>query len=52
MKKYVICKSCGFTIGNVDPGNYFCPQCKKEVKFYKLELFDGSKPGKLYEKEE
>lgn len=52
MKKYAICKKCGFTIENIDPGSYYCPQCKKEVQFYKLELFDGSKPGKIYEKDD
>jgi len=50
MKKYAICKECGYTMENTDPGYYHCPQCKKEVKFYKLELFDGSKPGELYDK--
>ncbi len=52
MKKYAICKKCGFTIENIDSGNYYCPQCKKEDQFFKLELFDGSKPDKIYEKDD
>ena len=51
MKIYAICKICGFTIENKTPGNYYCPQCRQEVQFFKLEVFDGSKPGKLYEKD-
>ena len=51
MIKYAICKKCGFTIENKDPGNYYCPQCKKVDQFFKLKLFDGSKPGKIYEKD-
>jgi rubrerythrin len=51
MKKYAICKICGYSMENIESGNYYCPQCKKEVQFYRLELFDGSKPGKIYEKD-
>ena len=49
MKHYIICKICGFSLENGVPGIYYCPQCEKEVRFYKLELFDGSKPGDLYD---
>lgn len=50
MKYYIICKTCGFNYENKTPGNYYCPQCEKEVEFFKLELFDGSIPGKIYDK--
>ena len=50
MKFYAFCKDCGYSIPNKEPGIYFCPQCKTEKFFYKLELFDGAKPGKLYDK--
>lgn len=52
MKHYIICKICGLSQENGKPGIYYCPQCKDEVYFYKLELFDGSKPGVLYDSEE
>ncbi|MCJ7648188.1 MAG: hypothetical protein MUP85_06215 [Candidatus Lokiarchaeota archaeon] len=51
MKYYIICKICGLSHENGEPGIYFCPQCEEEVRFYKLELFDGSKPGDLYDSE-
>ncbi len=46
---YAVCKKCGFTYENREQGYYFCPQCQKEVKFYKLELFDGAKPSEIHE---
>lgn len=49
MKHYIICKRCGFSYENKAPGKYYCPQCQKMVEFLKLELFDGSKPGKIYD---
>jgi rubrerythrin len=49
MKYYIICKNCGLSYENKEPGKYYCPQCQKIVEFFKLELFDGSKPGKVYE---
>ncbi len=52
MKYYIICKICGLSHENREPGTYYCPQCEEEVRFYKLELFDGSKPGDLYDLDE
>jgi rubrerythrin len=49
MKYYIICKNCGLSYENKEPGSYYCPQCQKVVEFFKLELFDGSKPGKIYD---
>lgn len=44
MYYYIIYKIGGLSHENHEPGIYYCPQCEKEVRFYKLELFDGSKP--------
>ncbi len=46
---YAVCKECGFTFENKEPGYYLCPQCKKRLKFLKLELFDGVKPSEIHE---
>lgn len=46
---YIVCKECGFTVENKDPGYYYCPQCKKTLKFLKLELFEGVKPSEIHE---
>jgi len=46
---YIVCKECGFTVENKDPGYYYCPQCKINLKFLKLVLFDGVKPSEIHE---
>ena len=48
---YAVCKECGFSFENREPGFYNCPQCKKLVKFLKLELFDGAEPSEIHEKD-
>ena len=48
---YAVCKECGFSFEKKEPDYYYCPQCKKETKFLKLELFDGAKPSKIHEKD-
>jgi len=48
---YAICKECGYTFENKEPGYYYCPQCQKQMRFFKLELFDGVKPGKIHERD-
>lgn len=47
--KVIICKECGLTIENKKPGNYYCENCSKDMKFFKLEAFCGCKPGELYD---
>jgi hypothetical protein len=48
--KAVVCKECGYSIENKDPGIYFCENCKKDSKFYMIQAFCGSKPdSELYE---
>ena len=49
MKYYIICKICGLSFENAEPGMRYCVQCGKIVRFYKLQLFDGAKPGELYD---
>ena len=51
MKYYAVCKECGFHFENKESGFYYCPQCEKEMKFLKLELFDGVKPSEIHEKD-
>jgi len=46
---YAVCKECGFSFEKKEQGYYYCPQCKKRVKFLKLELFDGAKPSEIHE---
>jgi Zn finger protein HypA/HybF involved in hydrogenase expression len=46
---YAVCKECGFSFRNKEEGIYYCPQCKKNQNFLKLELFDGVKPSKIHE---
>ncbi|MFW9827952.1 MAG: hypothetical protein ACFFEY_10185 [Candidatus Thorarchaeota archaeon] len=48
---YAVCKECDFSFEKKGQGYYTCPQCKKRVRFLKLELFDGVKPSKIHEKE-
>lgn len=45
----VVCKECGFSFENKEQGYYYCTQCRKKVKFLKLELFDGVKPFEIHE---
>jgi len=47
---YAVCKESGFNF-ELKPGFCPCPQCKKEVKFLKLELFDGAKPSEIHQKD-
>jgi hypothetical protein len=47
--KVVVCKECGFTIENKNPGKYFCENCSKEMKFFTIQAFCGAKPdNELY----
>jgi len=46
---YAVCKECGFSFENRDQGYYYCPQCKKILKFLRLELFDGVKPSEIHD---
>ncbi|MFW9822991.1 MAG: hypothetical protein ACFFE4_08660 [Candidatus Thorarchaeota archaeon] len=46
---YAVCKECGYSFKNKEPGIYFCPNCEKEKKFLKLELYDGVKPSEIHE---
>ena len=48
---YAVCKKCGYAFENKEPGYHFCPQCKKVLKFLKLELFDGVKPSEIHKNE-
>jgi len=45
----VVCKECGLTIENKEPGTYYCENCAKEMIFFKIDAFCGSKPGEVYE---
>ena len=47
----VVCKECGYSFTDKEPGKYFCPNCSKEMKFMKFEAFCGAKPGELYDKD-
>ena len=49
--KAVICKECGYSFENKEEGKYFCLNCRKEMRFLKLELFDGAKPSEIHENE-
>ncbi len=49
---YAVCRECGFSYKNREPGKYFCPNCNKEMKFLKMELFDGVKPSEIHENNE
>lgn len=46
---YAVCKECVFHFENKEQGYYYFPQCKRKVKFLKLELFDGAKPSEIHE---
>ena len=46
----VVCKECGYSFADKEPGTYFCLNCYRKMKFLKLEAFCGAKPGELYEK--
>ena len=46
---YSVCKECGYSFKKREPGKYFCPNCNKEKKFLKLELFDGAKPSEIHD---
>ncbi|MFX1375797.1 MAG: hypothetical protein ACFFA0_08300 [Promethearchaeota archaeon] len=46
---YAVCKECGYSFKKREPGNYYCPNCNKEKKFLKLELFDGVKPSEIHD---
>ncbi|MFX1400938.1 MAG: hypothetical protein ACFE8V_06785 [Promethearchaeota archaeon] len=47
--KTVVCKECGFSIENKEPGVYYCENCLKKKKFFKVQAFCGEKPdNKLY----
>jgi len=49
----VTCKDCGLTIENKYPGAYYCENCAKKMKFFKVQAFYGAKPdNELYEHEE
>jgi len=43
------CKKCGLTIENKKPGTYYCENCSKDMKFFKVDAFCGGKPGELYD---
>jgi len=45
--KAVICKECGYSIDDKETGTYYCPNCEKETKFYRVQAFCGSKPNEL-----
>ncbi len=47
--KAIVCKECGYSFENKDPGKYFCPNCSKEMKFFKFEAYCGAKPNELHE---
>ena len=47
--KAVVCKECGYSYDNKEPGVYYCPNCDKNINFFKLEAFCGAKPNELYE---
>jgi anaerobic ribonucleoside-triphosphate reductase len=46
---YAVCKECGFSYELRETGYYYCPQCKIDCKFLKLEVFDGAKPSEIHE---
>ncbi|MFX1357239.1 MAG: hypothetical protein ACFFA8_08120 [Promethearchaeota archaeon] len=51
--KVVMCKECGLSIENKEPGNYYCENCAKEMKFFQVQAFCGAKPdNELYEHNE
>lgn len=51
--KVVICKDCGFSIENKEPGVYYCENCSKERKLFQIQAFCGAKPdNELYEHNE
>jgi len=43
----VVCKECGYSFADKEPGTYFCLNCYRKMKFLKLEAFCGAKPGEL-----
>lgn len=45
----IVCKECGYSFENKEPGKYFCPNWSKEMKFIKFEAFCGAKPNELHE---
>ncbi len=45
----IACKKCGLTIENKEPGSYYCENCSKNMKFFKVDAFCGGKPGELYD---
>ncbi len=49
--KAIVCKECGYSFENREPGYYHCPNCLKEMRFLKFEAFCGAKPGELYERD-
>ena len=48
--KAVVCKECGFSYEDKEPGFHYCPNCSKDMKFMKFEAFCGAKPGELHQK--
>ncbi|MFX1479733.1 MAG: hypothetical protein ACFFCI_16545 [Promethearchaeota archaeon] len=46
---YVVCKECGYSFENKEPDKYFCPNCIKELIFFKFEAFCGAKLNELYD---
>jgi rubrerythrin len=51
--KTVVCRECGFSIENNNPGEYYCENCGEIKKFFMIQAFCGSKPdNELYEQDE
>jgi rubrerythrin len=49
--KAVVCKECGYSYEDAEPGIDYCPNCSKEVKFINFEAFCGAKPGELHQRD-